>query len=542
MSIPLPPAISPTSGMYCPPVCVTIAGEIRQGDVLFYTILDTNADPAKFVGKQRYQGPVVLNAVGRVKIVAHIWRPSVGEGTKSSALYLLDRDAPPPSKASDPRYQGYFNNRLLLETTALVPDSTLAIEEAQPVPRIEMLHFLQVPSVIVPLKPFHLSIQIVDVFGHPLSKTLHDPSIAITVDNSSTKTVASTIVACEGIKQEPICHGLPFAAVSNILLIRSEQGHSLYRAGKGGMWDSFATSEPCIGLVNTAGAGIGFSVVSLTRSIVGLYDNIPDPNSETSWKHVNHAFHFSADINDPTSAASFRVYEMGQYIASVGTRDFVLGDYFYLHIRPNGVLEYVHDEEVVFVSPRRVPSTTTYSCIIRIASQQSTPALSNLHAVGHQNPEPITIKSLVWKPAMAEGNSKDEEGILRAWIVGSEVFPATQRVTIQQGTIPKWASAALTLSAMFILGSLGCQGNHVAEALKVLHNAAPQLAQSTSTGSDNAPMTSPDVPTLPRPGLVSPSMRQASLHPAPRSLSIEEDPEDSPPVMKFRLGDIVAKR
>jgi hypothetical protein len=490
--------IAPSSGVYCPPIVITLAANTGANDVIYYTVQDaeTSSDLSSMrVGygmqqplrRNRYVSPIVLTQQGRVKISAFIWREQYGEGPHASALYMLDREAPPPSEPATSRV---FHDAARLEAVhsphrnddetgaQLAPASQLV--EISYNENLCSLHFSSPPNVITPMVPFDLNLYLVDAFGFPsAAPNMSSVTVCISAETAGA-TVVPTICTfvCPLPMQLAKLRLVPFIATSNILPETTSDGMTLGRTGRGGTWNSYANSDPCLAATSQH-CGVAFRLASLCRAIVGIHNGVSDPSSESSWRQLPHSFHFSADLADPTTVPAFRIYELGRLVEECGTLEFEIGSEFSIRVRQNGRVAYFYGERVIFTSRQDPVPNAVYSVMTRIATQESRASFTCMRLVAAGTPLTLSIKRLAWKPPMvaSEVEKPSSVAIIRAWILGTDFVPATFRAALSNNPVPRWAFAALSLASMFALGATGCQGGHVPALMTHHHETAKPLEQ-----------------------------------------------------------------
>lgn len=459
------PAVYPSSGMYRPPLAVTITCQLSDGDILYYA-LDNDRGSSRSK-RERYVAPFLIPEAGRFRVTAFVWRQGFGEGPHATALFMLDDSAPPATiHRQNP---SIFQSSLAAPTTAYRADRG-----------IKQLRFSRSPREIRSLEPFDVEVTLFDAEGFPSSGEFSSAAkLVITGEVSGSASVAKTLLDLPHRKAQGKAKLVPFVETAMMICEHDAQdGSRLARSGRGGSWNSYANSEPCLGIASSSAfGGISFAVSSLCRVIVGIHAGLDEASSELSWKCLPFSFHFSADLADPTTVPAFRLYEMGKLVEEAGTVEFCINDSFEFVIRPNGDVSYLHNGCTIHTS--KSPNPQLLYCVhTRIAAQLDSTAIQKLKLTENGNVFVAEGCGVVWKPPMEPDVELTAKFlILRAWISGEDVLPATTKVPIATNCIPRWAFAALSLGSMFALGAVGCQSSQISPLMTDQHAHAPELTQ-----------------------------------------------------------------
>lgn len=468
------PTIFPASGLYRPPLSVSLSGAMSGGDKLYYIIEESDGQ-VPTVRKRLYSEPFLLQTPGRARITAFVWRPGFGEGQSVSNIFMLDNDGKPGSQSNlDPQ-------RVL---------SVIAPKQHSKKPRSVV--FTNVPREIRSLETFSISIALKDEADFMCASSFSHPvKVAVSAEVMGE---AATSLATLDIPASAHLSKLlppPFVQTSNALVQSTTDSSGVHvgRSGKGGSWNSFADSTPCISGSQTPCASIKFRVHSLSRVIVGLHLGLEDVSSEMSWRALPYSFHFSADLSDSSTVPAFRIYESGRLVEDAGTEEFDIGDEFSIRVRPNGDVSYLRNGNILVTTPGL--SSAVYSVHVRIAAQLGDVAISGMTMVADSDPFSATLENLLWKPKVIDGPAIREKIVLRAWIAGTDYVPATAGVDLKTNCIPRWAVAALNLASMFALGTCGSQSNHVGVLMNDGHRSqAPlQVVENASSGNRSTTTT-----------------------------------------------------
>ena len=463
-----------------------------------------------------------------------------------SALYMLDREAPPPSEPPSrvfhdaARVESYLSPHR--RDDSILTGGALASEliEISSQENLCSLHFSSPPTVITPMLPFDLNLFLVDAFGFPCASPtgLSVATVCVAAETIGATTVPTLCTfVCPIPSVPPKMRLVPFVATSNILPETTSAGMSIGRTGRGGAWNAYANSDPCLAATSQH-CGVVFRVVSLCRAIVGIHNGVSDPSSESSWRQLPHSMHFSADLADPTTVPAFRIYENGRLVEECGTQEFEIGSEFSIRVRQNGRVAYFCGDRVIHTSKQEPVPNAIYSVMTRIANQESTASLGSMRLFAAGSPLTISLHRLSWKPPMVQESDKQQTACIRAWILGTDFVPATLRASLTNNPVPRWAFAALSLSSMFALGAAGCQGGHVPSLMTHHHEVSRPLEQV----EDRRDVVLPTVATgmqQRRAKLVEESSSPQS--PPPTATSGQQQNTEVSPKTPYNLRDVLGR-
>ena len=351
--------------------------------------------------------------------------------------------------------------------------------EIPPTQKRCLLRFASPPTEITPMVPFDLNLFLVDAFGFPCASPtgLSVATVCVAAETMGATTVPTLCTfVCPFSSGPPKLRLVPFVATSNILSETTLEGMNIGRSGRGGAWNAYTNSDPCLSATSQH-RGVVFRVVSRCRAIVGIHNGVSDPSSESSWRQLPHSMHYSADLADPMTAPAFRIYENGQLVEECGTQEFEVGSEFSIRVRQNGRVAYFCGDRVIHTSKQEAVPNTIYSVMTRIANQESTASLGSMRLFAAGSPLAIPLRRLSWKPPIWQESEKKLTACIRAWILGTDFVPATLRASLTNNPVPRWAFAALSLSSMFALGAAGCQGAHVPSLMTHHHEISWPLEQ-----------------------------------------------------------------
>lgn len=462
---PSEPTIYPPSGVYRPPLSVTVTAPLDQGDKLYYIVEEAQlGSEIPSVRKRLYTEPFLLSSAGRVRVSAFIWRLGFGESNSASNIFLLDEVAKPSAPRSG-----------VVPSALVLPQS-----KAKPTEKSCRVSFARVPEEIRSLEQFSVDVELEDEAGFRCAASYDHPTkVVLSAEILGEATTHQTVVDVSWRQDSKRVLPPPFVQTSNMLVtnraVRNGSCSDLGRSGKGGAWNAFADSTGCISSSLTACSSVVFRVQCLSRVIVGLHLGLEDVASELSWRALPYSFHFSADLSDPSTVPAFRIYESGKLVEEAGTEEFAVGDEFSIRLRPNGDVAYFHNGLLLLSSPNPSSNASVFSVHVRIASQMDEEAISSMSIVADGEPFSATIDNLLWKP-IASAMEKQQHLVLRAWIAGTDYIPAVARVQLRTNSLPRWAFAAMSLASMFALGVAGSQSSHVATVLGEGHQNQPALA------------------------------------------------------------------
>jgi hypothetical protein len=457
---PQTPTIFPTSGLYRPPLSVTLSAVLSQGDKLYYIVEESDDQSPAVVRKRLYSEPFLLLSPGRVRVTAFVWRPGFGESQSASNIFMLDDGAKPTQ------------SRPVTTIESFMPPRKASTN-------MRSVVFTKVPHAIRSLETFSVSIGLQDEAGFSCASSfVHPLKIALSAEVMGETVTSLATIDISTSERAPKLLPPPFVQTSNVLISsqneRSGVMTSIARSGKGGSWNAFADSTPCISGNQAQCASVRFRVHSLARAIVGLHLGLEDVASEMSWRSLPFSFHFSADLSDPTTVPAFRIYESGRLVEDAGTEEFAIGDEFAIRVRPNGDVSYLRNGNVLVTSNNPSGSQAVFSIHVRVAAQLGDVAISSMSTVADGEPFSATIDNLLWKPRAMTSEAVCDKIVLRAWIAGTDFVPATTRVVLKTNCIPRWAFAALNLASMFAVGTCGSQSSHVGKVMGDGHqNQAP---------------------------------------------------------------------
>jgi hypothetical protein len=442
---------------------------LDHGDKLYYVLEESSLDHTPTVQKRLYTGPLMLSSLGRVRLTAFLWRQGFGEGKSTTNIFMLDDEAKPGAP-----------------TRVFIPHEK--VPPPRPPEKFCKVTFSRLPEVVNSLESFGVELSLVDEAGFPCPSIFPQNKCVVSAEVfGGVETYQTTFEAPKQSHRMRTLHPLPFVQTSNMLVSSKENSHggfcALGRSGKGGTWNAFADSSPCLSSLITACACVTFRVQCLSRVIVGLHLGLEDVTSELSWRALPISFHFSADLNDPSTVPAFRIYESGKLCEDCGTEEFSIGDEFAIRLRPNGDVAYFHNGMLIFTSTNTISNPSAiFSVHVRVASQLEEIAVSNLALVEDGEPFLASIENILWKPAMPE--SEASFLVLRAWIAGTDYIPAVARIPLRTNSVPRWAFAAMSLASMFALGVSGSQSSHVAAAMNDNHAKHPALSTTYSLQHD----------------------------------------------------------
>lgn len=446
--VPRSPAIFPTSGFYKSPLAVSISGDVQEGDALFYVIETKEDGPVR----HKYIAPFLLSGSTRFCVSAFVWRDGVGEGPRSSAIYVINSDAPQAAALQ----QSACTTAVLHKQRRLCNTSN----------EFFTLQFFRAPPAIRSMETFDVELGLSDQTGCDASASYCcGASVVLSAElfgDKSTCQVKVPLVS-GSVDQKRRCP--PFVETSLMMIDGQPTCCSLSRVGGGGSWNAYANTAPCIGTTLSGYFGVSFRVVSLCRAIVGLHSGLENAASELSWRLLQHSFHVSADLSDPNTVPAFRIYELGKLIEEAGTVEFALGDELSIETRSSGDVVYLHNKAVVHISSATNSLATVFSLHVRIANQQGSATLSEVCLLERQEPFRFRIGGLLFRPDLdSDGNHSNASKslVLRAFITGTDYVPAVARIPVVTSSLPRWAFAAISLSSMFALGAVGSQSGLVA--------------------------------------------------------------------------------
>lgn len=465
---PQTPVIYPASGVYRPPLSITVSGSLSHGDKIYYITEDGGAEGSTTVKKRLYSEPFLLSRAGRVRVTAFVWRAGFGEGHSVSHIFLLDDNSKPSAPIAPP-----------------LPSKAHDVASQKRAPQ-RRVSFAKTPLEVQSLESFSVSIQLEDEAGFICSSTFDHPmKVVLSAETIGGSHTSLATVDLPSKNSTTKTFPPPFTQTSNIL-VSNQVDHkgnasSLGRSGKGGSWNAFADSSACLSGNQTTCSSVKFRVSSLCRAIVGLHSGLEDISSELSWRALPFSFHFSADLSDPSTVPAFRIYEGGRLLEDAGTEEFSVGDEFSIRVRPTGDVSYYHNGKIIWTSSSA--NDAVYSLHVRIAAQLGDVSIMAMSLVGDGEPFFASIDGLLWRPKTVP-TGITENLVLRAWIAGTDVVPAVACIRLATNTIPRWAFAAINLASMFAIGSTGSQGGHVGSIMVESH-ARQETLQVVATPTLN---------------------------------------------------------
>jgi hypothetical protein len=447
-----PPFIDPTSGIYRPPLVVTISAAPADGAFgddstvdsswhghLYYavqraaTAADVSGPGAAGLEPppQRYRGAFTLSEPGRVKVRAFVRRVGargeIVDGPSATALYMLDRVAQPPNRKEHGSLLHLVRHPApaVNVTTLKAAMANGSLDTNQIIASNKrFLQFVEMPQAVRSFETFSVTLFLVDGCGFPVALPETNPVVSLTAEatyddyesdhlrrHHTAPSDAATVVKipCNAMPTDNSPVPVHWTQVINMLSVG--QG-SLHRIGDSTAWDAWATCRPTIAL-RGANLGVQFCVANPCRGIIGLHPAQVDPGSRGSWRLFTHSIHLSADTDDrPNAACFFRLYENGFAVDTVGTKSFDVGAVFSMKLRPNGAVVYILDGCVIHVSSTAHDGSVSdepLAVSVKLASQVAEPALQDVGLLRAETPSLIQVSNLLWRSAPQVEDAQQSE-------------------------------------------------------------------------------------------------------------------------------------